>query len=295
MTPRASVIVPAWRSQATVAECLESLRGQTIRDHEVILVDSSPDDATAEIVSRRFPEVRLERVPQRLLPHAARNRGAALAGGAALVFTDPDCRARPDWLERLLGAQDDGHQVVLGAVELDGTGRFARGVHLCKFHFLLPGLPSGPRLTAGTANACYTREVWEAVGPFEGDRYAGDGLLSWRAARRGWSPWFAPGAVVAHRYTGSSRALWRERFERGADYGRARAQFEGWSRERLLVHLAAAPMLPGLMAARGLGDALRSGWEERFLSGLPVALMGHAAWCLGEARAHAQLVAQATR
>lgn len=293
--PRASIIVPAWRSQATVAACLESLRGQSVEDHEVILVDSSPDEATARVVARRFPEVRLERVGRRLLPHAARNAGVRLARGGALVFTDPDCLARPDWLAQLLAARAEGHRVVLGALELEGAGRFARGVHLCKYHFLLPGLPPGVRRTAGTANACYDREVWAAVGPFEGDRYAGDGLLSWRAARYGWEPWFEPRAVVAHRYLGSLRALCCERRERGADYALARVEHECWSRGRVLVQLAAAPALPALMTARGARDAVRSGWREGLPGGLPVALAGHAAWCLGEARAHARLAGARTR
>src|SRR5204862_2317327 len=105
--PRVTVVIPAYRSAATVGGTLEALRRQRFRDFETVVVDSSPDDATAGVVSR-FGEVRLVRRRERLLPHAARNRGLGEARGAIVAFTDPDCQPAPDWLERLAAARDRG-------------------------------------------------------------------------------------------------------------------------------------------------------------------------------------------
>jgi len=77
-----SVVLPAWNSHETVAACLESLRSQTFRQFETIVVDSSPGRETEEIVLSRFCDVRYHRSPRRLLPHAARNLGAGLARGS---------------------------------------------------------------------------------------------------------------------------------------------------------------------------------------------------------------------
>jgi glycosyltransferase involved in cell wall biosynthesis len=286
--PRVSVIVPAYHSAATVASCLEALEAQTAGDLEVILVNSSPGDETGEIAAR-FPRVTYLESTERLLPHAARNLGVEAARGALLAFTDPDCRPHPDWLARLLEATHAGHPVVCGAIEpTHGLTWGERGVHMCKYHFRLGGLPAGPTDIAGTANACLTREVWEAVGPFEGDRFSGDGLLSWRAAARGFGPWFEPRAVVEHRNAEplGMHGLWRERLARGRDFGEGRVAFQRWSRARAVAYLAALPAVPVAMTLRAGADALHVGRIRMWLATLPVQLAGHLAWCLGEARAH---------
>jgi len=141
---------------------------------------------------------------------------------------------------------------------------------------------------AGTANACCTREVWNAVGPFEGDRYASDGLFSWRAAAHGWEPWFEPRAIVEHQYTGSLAALWMERLERGRDYGEIRLIHERWGRLRAAVYLAALPPLLAVVIARTARDAFACGWGHHFVATIALQLVGQSAWLAGEARAYAR-------
>jgi cellulose synthase/poly-beta-1,6-N-acetylglucosamine synthase-like glycosyltransferase len=286
--PAISILIPAYHSDDTIGECLEALRQQRYRDFEVLVVNSSAEDRTRRIVQDRFPEATFEQAPARLLPHGARNRAAGMARGDILVFTDPDCRAHPDWLERLIEAHRNGHALVCGAIELGARdqGWFARGVHLCKYSFRLSHLAAGHTSVAGTANASCTRQVWEAAGPFDGDRFAGDALFSWRAAARGWRPWFEPTAIVEHRFTGSLQALWHERLARGADFADARAGFEAWGRPRAGAHLAALPLLMGLVLARGARDAVRAGWGASFVTTILVQIVGHLAWLLGEARSH---------
>lgn len=292
--PRVSIVVPAFHSDDTITSCLESLRAQTLDDFELIVVNSSPEERTRRIVEGRFPEVRFEQSPTRLLPHAARNAGVKHARGELLVFTDPDCVARRDWLECLVRAVDGGHPLVCGAIELGERGWFARGLHLCKYSFRLSGLRGGPCSVAGTANACCTREVWHVVGPFEGDRYAGDGLFSWRAAARGWEPWFEPRAVVEHLSTGSLASLWTERLERGLDYGETRLTYEQWGRARAAGYLAALPLLLLVVIARTGRDAFECGWGRHFVATIPVQLVGQSAWLIGEARAYGRQLTERT-
>jgi glycosyltransferase involved in cell wall biosynthesis len=288
--PQVSVIIAAYQSHATIAGCLETLRHQTFRDFETIVVNSSPGDPTRELVTTQFPEVQFFENQTRLLPHAARNRGVLLARGQILAFTDADCRSAPDWVERLVKAQAAGHDVVCGSIEPERRSWFDLGVHLCKYSFRLSGLREGPCAIAGTANASYSRRVFDAVGPFDGDQYSGDVLLSWQAARRGCSPWFEPRAVVHHTFQHSGAAFWRERLERGADFARARTTFEKWSRLRLLTYLVSFPLLPIVQLVRGCRDALQCGWGVVFLSTLPLQFVGHLAWSLGEMRVHWRLL-----
>ena len=72
--PRVSIVIPAYFSNDTVAQTLAALRAQTYRDFEVVIVNSSPETTTQELIRGQFPEVNFEQSPTRLLPHAARNR-----------------------------------------------------------------------------------------------------------------------------------------------------------------------------------------------------------------------------
>src|SRR5215813_1378166 len=87
-----SVVIPVYHGEKTIKNCLESIKRAT-RSHrrEIIVVDSSGSDATAEIVRRHFPEIALIRSPQRLSAGAARNRGASASSGRLVFFTDQDC------------------------------------------------------------------------------------------------------------------------------------------------------------------------------------------------------------
>ncbi|MBK5298868.1 MAG: glycosyltransferase [Vicinamibacteria bacterium] len=282
--PRVSVIIPAYYSHGTVRLCLEALGRQTFCDFETIVVNSSPDTTTADLVISEFPEVRFVQSPDRLLPHAARNLGVGLASGALLVFTDPDCEAAPDWLEWLVAANDAGHRVVGGSIEPGSRRWLECGTHLCKFSWVLSGLAPGPRWILPSANVSYARGVWDAVGPLDPTRFCSDSLLSWKAAASGDRPWFEPRAVVKHHHDDAFGAYWRERLGRGREFGAMRIEFERWSRGRAAARLPLLPLLVPLVLARAARDAVRSGWGMRFVTTLPVQLAGQLAWCLGEAR-----------
>jgi GT2 family glycosyltransferase len=285
-----SVILPAYHSDATIGACLEGIRQQTFRDFETIVVNSSTEDRTADVITRTFPAVLLEQSPQRLLPHDARNRGVELARGSLLVFTDPDCVPERDWLEQLVRAHKRHHDVVVGAMALRGASPYELTVHLCKFAHWLPGGPEGPRAIAPTANVLYTREAWNAIGAFKGGSFSSDTLHSWRAAALGYGPWFEPRAIVAHVHGGNLRSFLRERRIRGEDFARMRVAEEGRGGGWAVAHLAALPAIPILELGRIGRSAARARWTRTFVKTLPLQLAANAAWALGEARAHAGLL-----
>jgi glycosyltransferase involved in cell wall biosynthesis len=86
---KVSVIIPAHNSEATIGLALQAVLEQKCGSEiEVIVVDDASTDATAEIV-KKFP-VRLVALKKNAGAGAARNRGAAAAGGGTLVFVDSD-------------------------------------------------------------------------------------------------------------------------------------------------------------------------------------------------------------
>jgi glycosyltransferase involved in cell wall biosynthesis len=94
MTPRFSVVIPAFNSAATLARAIESVRAQSWPAHEIIVVDDGSTDATAEIAAG-FDGVRLVRQKNSGVS-VARNAGAAAASGDWLAFLDADDWYAPD-------------------------------------------------------------------------------------------------------------------------------------------------------------------------------------------------------
>lgn len=97
MTPRFSVIIPAFNAAATLARAIESVRAQSWPAHEIIVVDDGSSDATAQVAAGFGDAVRLIRQPNRGVS-VARNAGAAAASGDWLAFLDADDWYAPDRL-----------------------------------------------------------------------------------------------------------------------------------------------------------------------------------------------------
>ncbi len=101
--PRVAVIVPCYNNAATLAETLESVRGQTV-PLEVVVVDDGSEDESAAVADRAG--VRCIRQAN-AGPGAARNRGVRETGARWLAFLDADDRFATDKLARQLQHADE--------------------------------------------------------------------------------------------------------------------------------------------------------------------------------------------
>ncbi len=110
--PFVSVVVPAYNSAAFLPRCLGSLFAQSypMERYEIILVDDGSTDETGEC-ARQLGErwAGALRVISKANggPASARNAGIRAATGDLVAFTDSDCIADPDWVERLVAALRD--------------------------------------------------------------------------------------------------------------------------------------------------------------------------------------------
>jgi len=95
-----SVVIPAYNASATLGEALDSVRAQTHRAHEIIVVDdcSKPEESAAvDAIARDCIVIHL---PVNRGPSVARNRGIARATGAWVAFLDSDDIWLPHKLEK---------------------------------------------------------------------------------------------------------------------------------------------------------------------------------------------------
>lgn len=96
---KASIIIPAYNEEKDLPECLTSLKKQSEKRFEIILVDDGSTDNTIGI-AKNFKIKILKQNHQG--PGKARNLGAKNAKGEILVFIDADMTFDKNYLKNLI-------------------------------------------------------------------------------------------------------------------------------------------------------------------------------------------------
>ena len=121
-TTRLSIIVPVYNAETYLAECLESLAGQTMQEGlEILVVNDGSTDGSAGIMAEfkdRYPSLfRIFPMENHGVSYA-RNYGAQKASGDYILFVDSDDRLYPDACEKAYNkAVADGNDLVLFGFE----------------------------------------------------------------------------------------------------------------------------------------------------------------------------------
>ncbi|MFF1451516.1 CDP-glycerol glycerophosphotransferase family protein [Streptomyces sp. NPDC058274] len=108
--PRFSVIVPVFKVQGFLRECLDSVLEQSYPDLEVIAVDDCSPDGCGAILDEyaaRDPRVRVLHLPQNVGLGRARNAGMPHATGDFLLFLDSDDTLTPGALRAMADRLDE--------------------------------------------------------------------------------------------------------------------------------------------------------------------------------------------
>ncbi len=106
MNPTVTVVIPAYNAERFLRATLESLRAQTFRDFQTVVVDDGSTDNTSGLV-REYPEVRLVTQPNAGVA-AARNRGVRETRSEWVAFLDADDLWMPEKLRLQTGAAHSG-------------------------------------------------------------------------------------------------------------------------------------------------------------------------------------------
>jgi glycosyltransferase involved in cell wall biosynthesis len=93
-----SVIIPAFNEEKFLGNCLLSLKEQDFKDFEIVVVDNNSTDKTVEI-AKKFGVILVSEKNQGVA--FARNKGAKIAKGDILAFTDADTILPKNWLSRI--------------------------------------------------------------------------------------------------------------------------------------------------------------------------------------------------
>ena len=104
VAPKVSIIIPCYNIALYVAECLESVTGQTLRELEIIVIDDCSYDNAIEIVQKYAANdnrIRVLSLQKNSGVSAARNAGMAIATGEFIGFVDGDDYIDLDFYEKL--------------------------------------------------------------------------------------------------------------------------------------------------------------------------------------------------
>jgi CDP-glycerol glycerophosphotransferase len=129
MAPTLSVVVVAHNAEAYLSECLESLRSQTLKRIEVLVVDDGSTDGTVDIarqIAAEDPRFQVLIRPQLGLT-ASRNEGVQVARGEFLAFVDATDTVPPHAYASLVGSlRRTGSDFAVGSVRTVIRGKIRR-------------------------------------------------------------------------------------------------------------------------------------------------------------------------
>ncbi len=150
-----------------VAEAIASVREQTYRDLETILVDDGSEDQTQDLLAG-FPGIRYVRQPHSGVS-AARNRGIAMASGEFVAFLDSDDLWLPAKLAKQMAFLQDHPELEICQTDevwiRNGFRVNPRGYHRKPHGWVLK--PSLKRCLISPSAVMMKRSLFVEVGGFD--------------------------------------------------------------------------------------------------------------------------------
>jgi len=259
-----SVIIPTYQARRELPGLWATLRQQSLQPQEVLVVDSSSPDGTAELASQLGARVLV--IPKEEFNHGlTRTLAGRQARGQVLVYLTQDARlARPDSLARLVSALR-GERVAMAygrQLAPAGMGTLSAMHRLFNYHHRSYVFSYQDRqrfglrtVFASNSFAAYRRRVLEQIGWFPDLPALEDVHAAARLLRAGYRIAYVAEALVFHAHPFSLKREFQRYLTIGRFYATQRwileefGLVEGEGRRYLLFalkHLARKPHLLGL-------------------------------------------------
>jgi len=161
MNPVCSIVIRAYNEEAHIGRLLTGISHQTLKEVQVILVDSGSQDATAQIASQYGAQI-VNIAPHEFTFGRSLNMGIEQAKADFVVMASAHVYpVYPDWLEQLLKPFESG-RVALTYGKQRGSETTAFSEHQI-FKTWFPDHADLHQATpfCNNANAAIRREMWE--------------------------------------------------------------------------------------------------------------------------------------
>jgi GT2 family glycosyltransferase len=162
-----SVVVPVRNGASFLSACLDGLLASKRPAHQVIVVDDASTDDTAAVAGGH--PVTLLRLAPRAGAAAARNAGARVATGDALLFVDADVVVRPDTVGRVAAVlgNDPGLAAVFGSYDDSPADSHFVSQYRNLLHHFVHQHASPEATTFWTGCGAVRRDIFQGLGGFD--------------------------------------------------------------------------------------------------------------------------------
>lgn len=220
--PSVSIVIPVRNESRNLPELLEAIEKLSWpKDRrELVLVDNGSCDGSNNILEEAERNGAVVVKEARPGSYAARNAGAAVAGGEIFAFTDADCRPARNWLDEGVGfLRCHGLDLATGKVVQTVSARprlleiVDRSIYLRQEWYATQGF-------GATANLFVRSAAFRAVGGFDSRlRSSGDRLFCEKAGARGFRMGYSDEAAVHHPTRSGLCSMARKEFRLGFGFG----------------------------------------------------------------------------
>lgn len=219
----ASVIIVNWNGKELLKECLSSLKNQTYKNFEVIVVDNGSTDGSGELLrSEYYGFVKLISLEKNTGFGKGNNIGIKHSKGSYILLLNNDCVVDKLWIAELIRVAKSDPMIGMCASKIlsyydknviDNTGHliYMDGLNRGRGRLEIDSGQYDFKKDVFFPSACaalYRREIFDEIGGFDEDffAYGDDAELGIRARLRGWKCIFVPTAIAYHKYSKSTSA-----------------------------------------------------------------------------------------
>lgn len=208
MSVAVSVLMCTRNRPEDIVFALPSVLSNVGVEYEVLVVDQSDDDRTAQFVrslQNDHPHLRYLSTKTRGLSRA-RNLAIQEARGQILAFTDDDCETGTDWLATMVRLFEEDPEMAILFGRVQAPENVPAGAVVPCLYFNKRIEMRGGRILGMGANMAFRRDVPERLGPFD-EALGGGAVLpggedfdfSFRAQRAGLKVVADPRLTLTHK------------------------------------------------------------------------------------------------
>ena len=211
-----SIIVPVYNRPEEVADLLASLKTQTDKGFEIILVEDGstipciPENYDAGVLDLKYYTKSNEG------RSIARNYGLERAEGDYFIFVDSDCILPSDYIESLRASLQRDYSDCFGGPDAahESFSNTQKAINYSMTSFLTTGGIRGGKVsmekfTPRTFNMGFSREVYEKTGGFR-EMFSEDIDMSMRIRNNGFRLTLYPEVKVYHKRRVDFKKFWKQ-------------------------------------------------------------------------------------
>ena len=207
-----SIIIPAYNSEKTIAECISAAQNlDWDGEVEVIVVNDGSNDRTGDIAST-FPGVEVINIPNGGAPRAT-NIGIQAAQNDIVVSLDADAILEKHWLQKIMPLFDDQTVGVVAGYALTGNKGVWGKIMGWDVELRLDKIKTYSDHLY-TMNTAYRRQALSKVGMFDEQlKISYDGDISRRLTAAGYHLVLRKDATCRHYWRDDLRGFLRQQYK----------------------------------------------------------------------------------